>query len=256
MIIEYLIYNPSGNITALVIGDKYDKKQRRQINDAIMKSNIDVEQVGFLSTQTAKLTMAGGEFCGNATRCAALYYLKDKEIIELETNNQKIKAGTDKNKNIWCEIPIEEYKILKINDDIYKIKLKGITILVVKKTKIYKNLKDDAKKFIEGYDIDDEAVGVMFVERIKEYIKMYPIVWVKNINTLFFENACGSGTIAVTMLEAVLAERSNKYCVLQPSGEFLETEINIKDKKIIKAILKGKIKTDNKIKKLTINKKD
>ena len=81
---------------------------------------------------------------------------------------------------------------------------------------------------------------------------MYPIVWVKNINTLFCENACGSGTIAVTMIETLLSEKSNKYCIMQPSGDVLETEIIIENKKIIKAILKGRIKTDNKIKILTI----
>lgn len=252
MNVQYIIYNPAGNITALVIGDDYNLKQRKQINDAIMKKELDVEQVGFLSKEKLSLTMAGGEFCGNATRCAAYYYIKKQETIELDIDNYKIKAGMDENKNIWCEIPIEGYQILKLNEDIYKVILKGITILVINNFKEDTDLKEQAKKLIEDYNIDDKAIGVMFIDKTNQYIKMYPIVWVKNINTLFCENACGSGTIAVTMIETLLSEKSNKYCIMQPSGEFLEAEIIIKNKKIIKAILKGKINTDNQIRTISI----
>ena len=92
----------------------------------------------------------------------------------------------------------------------------------------------------------------MFVDKIKEYIKIYPIVWVKQIDTLFFENACGSGTIATSMVETWLTQKSSKDQIMQPSGEFLETEITIKDNKIKRAILKGEIETDNIIRKINI----
>lgn len=54
----------------------------------------------------------------------------------------------------------------------------------------------------------------------------------------------------MTMLKTQLTQKSNKYKVIQPSKEFLETEIAIENNKITKAILRGKIQTDNKIKKL------
>ena len=93
MDVSYMIYNPAGNITALVIGDEYNLEQRRLINSKIMEKETKVEQVGFLSKKDRKLTMAGGEFCGNATRCATVYYIKKQESMELEINNNKIKAG-------------------------------------------------------------------------------------------------------------------------------------------------------------------
>ena len=43
MDIKYKIYNPSGNITALVIGDNYTKEQRKIINDEIMSVDKAVE---------------------------------------------------------------------------------------------------------------------------------------------------------------------------------------------------------------------
>ena len=54
MEIKYIIYNPAGNITALVIGDDYNLEQRKQINDAIMNKELNVEQVGFLSKEKMK----------------------------------------------------------------------------------------------------------------------------------------------------------------------------------------------------------
>lgn len=113
-------------------------------------------------------------------------------------------------------------------------------------------MKQSAINLIQKYNLEDDAIGVMFVDSVENIIKIYPIVWVKKIDTLFSENACGSGTIAVTMLESWLKKSSNKYSVLQPSGDILRTEIDIEDDIVKRAILKGKIKTDNKIRKIII----
>lgn len=252
MDVSYMIYNPAGNITALVIGDEYNLEQRRKINNRIMEKEVEVEQVGFLSQKNKKLTMAGGEFCGNATRCAALYYLIEKQNIELEINNNKIKAGINEELEVWCEVPIDKYNIEEICKDIYKVILTGITILVVKNIANYNDLKQSAINLIKKYNLDDDAIGVMFVDNVGKIIKIYPIVWVKAVDTLFFENACGSGTIAVTMLESLLKKSSNKYNVMQPSGDILKTEIEIEDNIVKRAILMGKIKADNKVRKIII----
>ena len=92
----------------------------------------------------------------------------------------------------------------------------------------------------------------MFIEDTKKCISIYPVVWVKQIDTLFLENACGSGTIAVTMLKTFLTKKSSTYLVKQPSGDFLETDITIENYIIKGAILKGKIKTDNKTRKIIV----
>lgn len=131
MKIKYKIYNPSGNITALVIGDEYNNKEKELINNAIMKEKPEIEQVGFVSTEYRKLTMAGGEFCGNATRCAVKYYFNNEKTSKIEIDNKEIIVGTDKDEKIWCEIPIEGYEITKLSENIYKVKLEGITIIVI-----------------------------------------------------------------------------------------------------------------------------
>ena len=252
MKIKYQIFNPAGNITALVIGDKYTHDERKQINNMIMDRNKEVEQVGFLSEDKAKLTMAGGEFCGNATRCATYYYLNEKIIDEIEINKRKIKVGKDKLENIWCEIPIDNYNINKLEDELYKVILDGITIIVARKIleKDYseEELKVKAREIVNSYDDEiNNAIGVMFLNKKDNEIKINPIVFVKTINTIFYENACGSGTIAVTMLDAILLNKSNKYIIWQPSGEILETDITVENGKVLKAVLRGEIITNNEV---------
>ncbi len=103
---EYIIYNPGGNKTALVIGTYY--KEKKDINDRILKLHKDVEQVGFISTKNCELIMAGGEFCGNATRCSASYYLKDKPgLIDIKVSGTSkiLKAGIDSLGKAFSQIP-------------------------------------------------------------------------------------------------------------------------------------------------------
>ena len=74
-----------------------------------MKKHTNIEQVGFINNKGKKeLQMAGGEFCGNATRSAAYNYLKGTQgKIQICVNSKdKITAGVDKNKNAWSEIPL------------------------------------------------------------------------------------------------------------------------------------------------------
>lgn len=80
-IIAYSIFNPTGNITALVESG-VELRSQPAVADEIMKAHPEVEQVGFLkqdvpmgSSVQAELRMAGGEFCGNATMCAGAMFL-------------------------------------------------------------------------------------------------------------------------------------------------------------------------------------
>jgi len=80
MIVRYKIYNPAGNITALVIGDEYSLEQRKLINSKIMEKEIDVEQVGFLSQERMKLTMAGRRILWKCNKmCNSILFRRTKK---------------------------------------------------------------------------------------------------------------------------------------------------------------------------------
>ena len=76
-IIEYVVMNPSNNITILVISDVEDECDYWMIAKRLLELEPTAEQVGFLQYDDESdiiLNMAGGEFCGNATMSAAVYY--------------------------------------------------------------------------------------------------------------------------------------------------------------------------------------
>lgn len=207
--------------------------------------------------------MAGGEFCGNATRSAAYIFLNGKTgKIKVKVNSKDIiNAGVTDSHHAWCEIPIIKSKeaIIKKEKGIYIVTLNGITIIVIKpeQSEKYLNnknkLKDYSIKFIEKYNLkSNEAVGVMYTERIENSIKMHPIVWVKSINTLFYETACGSGTTATCMVEAYEKKQSQIIDVIQPTGCIITGNIKYENNLITSAIISGEINYKSKKQKLTI----
>ncbi|MBQ9065732.1 MAG: hypothetical protein IJ123_09830 [Blautia sp.] len=90
--LRYSILDPSGNITILV-ETPVDILQQPAVASRLMKLHPEAEQTGFVNFQgradcsesstslrmpgegsCASLRMAGGEFCGNASMCAAVLY--------------------------------------------------------------------------------------------------------------------------------------------------------------------------------------
>ena len=91
----YSIWDPTGNITALV-ESPVEIAEQPAAAARIMEAHEEVEQVGFVrffsdaAHPQAELRMAGGEFCGNASMCtAALCRLQGKtaqETIDLRVS--------------------------------------------------------------------------------------------------------------------------------------------------------------------------
>ena len=79
--IQFCIFDPTGNITALV-ETAVETADQPAVASWVMGLEPDVEQVGFITYERydaeggvpISLRMAGGEFCGNAAMCAAALY--------------------------------------------------------------------------------------------------------------------------------------------------------------------------------------
>ena len=205
--VNYKILNPGGNKTAIVIGNKYNKAEKKQINNNILKENLDVEQVGFIDTREYKLEMAGGEFCVNATRCAIWQYLGGKQgDIELKVSGckNKIKGGITRENDVYVNMQMDNKisNIINTNGIFNFVKLDGILLSVVNEQnseKFIKILREDEnkakkelKKMMKKFDTDENAVGIILLEKEKKKTKINPIIWVKTIDTLYYETACGS----------------------------------------------------------------
>lgn len=204
---NYKILNPGGNKTAIVIGNEYSKEERKEINDKILKDNPEVEQVGFISTDKNRLDMAGGEFCVNATRCAIWEYLKGEEgEIELEVSGLKSRAkgGITAKKDVYTDMKVEKgLSNLIEKKGIYNIvKLDGITLAVVeeKDSKEYIKLlkedenkaKNELKEIMKTFNTEESAAGIILLEEENGRTKINPVIWVKTVDTLYYETACGS----------------------------------------------------------------
>ena len=84
--VEYCVLDPTGNITILVTTPVPVALQPR-IAAELMRIIPESEQVGFLSQDDScdiALRMAGGEFCGNASMCAAVYAVAKAGAVKSE----------------------------------------------------------------------------------------------------------------------------------------------------------------------------
>ena len=82
MKVEYTVLDPTGNITILVTSS-VEISLQPSVASKLMELVPEAEQVGFLSEAEGcdiALHMAGGEFCGNASMCAAAYYVNEEGL--------------------------------------------------------------------------------------------------------------------------------------------------------------------------------
>lgn len=258
--VQYIDFLPGGNKTALVIGDRFTPEECRIINDTIMSRDHDTEQVGFVQDvpgmpASPSLRMAGGEFCGNASRSAAYYYLNGKPgtLLMTVSGGRQVDCGVYDNGDAWCQIPMDKngYAAMELAESvapgIHMVRLSGITHLVLEQTAAAPyledktNLKVSGLKLIEKYRLKDcEAAGAIFLESLSGgSLKINPIVWVRDIASLFYETACGSGTIAAALVLAKKEGRLLSADIVQPSGMVISAEIS-EDR----AVISGPVKTD------------
>lgn len=238
--IEFKIYNPGGNKTALVYNKNYEQSEISQINNYILTNYPQIEQVGFISKSNNTLAMAGGEFCINATRCTIYEFQEGKNgEMSLSVSGAKNKLyGGIKDNNIFVKMDFKNIIKpinIKLQNDIlngYIVNLDGIEHIVLDycTSKYFiklseEDLKNICKEIITNSNSTEKAVGVILLEKINDITKIYPIVWVRSIDTLYYETACGSGTIAA-FTYLYNENNINSISVLQPSGYSLKVEKN------------------------------
>ena len=84
----------------------------------------------------------------------------------------------------------------------------------------------------------------MFIERDNKKIKINPVVWVKDIETLFYETACGSGSLGVAIYN-YYNNKEEKVEIIQPSGYSMNISLNIKNQNIEKVTVVGVVEEIN-----------
>ena len=238
---EYILANPTGNITALVTSEAA-QEERLSVVKEIFETEPSCEQVGFVDVTDERritLRMMGGEFCGNATLSAAAYCankngLGDRETIIVDS------SGADEPVPVELERITENYYEGRLEMPMPRIEgtvvhLDGISHMIVPADAIS---HEEAEAAIKGYadQFDALAFGIILYseEENSDSVEIEPLVYVKGSETMVWEHGCASGSIAAAYYRHT-ETGATKVNVYQPGGIIT---IDISDDKLY---LTGKI---------------
>lgn len=232
----YIVSAAGGNNTAIAIietalvREKYEEIGLKLLQETERKG---VEQVGFLIPSIKHFEMSGGEFCGNAARSAALLLskvLNEKEFsFTMSGFSGEVKATVEFDKNDSSNAVVSCYfKGLKAKVEerevnskkISVVDLGGIVHCVLSEPFSKSSYQEDHTEILTKLGLKDRsAVGVLWLSKREDGLKMDPVVWVKSINTFFYETSCGSGSIAVAIA-------TGSTSVIQPSGKAIQIKVD------------------------------
>lgn len=235
--ISFHYINPTGNITILV-----DSPVSREdyINTAadLSKKYPLCEQVGYISYEVngahIRLDMAAGEFCGNATMSTAALYARKKGLEPGKELDVIVSAsGTRDNVNV---------KITCIDSNFYKGTVKMPVPGGIKRVKLSLDGKEyeypmvmfegishiiaedgisreTAEKAIVKWckELALKGLGIMLLN--EEDKKLDPLVYVPELDSLFWENSCASGTTATGWFLHNKYGKSVEITFTEPGGE-------------------------------------
>ena len=234
------------------------------------------------------IEMAGGEFCGNATMSAAVYFAMDKGIESGTVKvlacgkpvNVEVKCIDDKGEGshsspVRCDLQnlpahsvyegiVEMPRALEIKEVKFPsgetftvVFFEGIAHIIFETneqcdSELKKYLESNIKVWCEFLKVP--AMGVMVCDkgshsstiRSDDFtsidscceMSMIPLVYVKSVDTLYWESSCASGTTAVGAYFTKVLNKSVTIDVWQASG----TKLTIKSNEDGRLQLKGQVK--------------
>ncbi|MDO4545190.1 MAG: hypothetical protein Q4C25_03450, partial [Bacillota bacterium] len=198
-----------------------------------------------------QMEMCGLEFCGNASRAFALYrsQLHTPPLASITVKvsgcdhplDAKIDADTGQ---VDMQMPVpgsfREFsaKELGLNTGGILVNIDGISHLILKDVApmadTFQRLKD---LIYEEYLPDLPAFGVMFCDTANDL--MTPVVYVKDVDSTYFEGSCASGTVAASFAIAKdLEDGVHSFTFQQPEGT-LASDVTVKDGAVESVSLKG-----------------
>lgn len=135
--------------------------------------------------------------------------------LRVSGTNRVLRTWIDKKKNVWAQMPVPSRLRIRSIKQFQIVELEGITQVV---TPLPRSNNSPDKLKQQGLEIlkrlkliaSRPASGVMFVSRQDEILKIDPVVWVRDIKTLFYETACASGTTAVGLIETLNSVKQSR----------------------------------------------
>lgn len=231
-----LVTAAGGNGTAIEIIKKPLTREDYESRGKALCDDFEpsgAEQAGFLVLDENHFEMAGGEFCGNATRSAAVLLRLERGedtmsftvsgfdgVVEASVRDMTdatfyVEAAFPGMQAETREVTLEDGTPASIVD------LGGIVHVVIEREfpsdpSVY---GAEHRKIVERFNLQDrDAVGVVWYKKTDNSVIMHPVVWVRAVDTFYYESSCGSGTIAVGKVTGVAS-------IVQPSGKTISADI-------------------------------
>lgn len=224
MKLNVLRADPAGNITLFVL-DPIPKGDRAGIAARLMAlPGTDVEQVGYvcppLYGSAGRMEMAGGEFCGNATRAFGM--LAARKLDGISQVRVEV-SGCDAPVTVDVDLVLGTARAqMPLPRTVSRAEVDGRSGILVDLGGIAHLVVEDvfpSQTFFERAELlfqnipELEAYGVIFLD--SQTGTMTPLVKVPAAGALVWEGSCGSGSLA-----AAVAQSRNV-----PDGPFVRTYV-------------------------------
>lgn len=221
------VLNPAGNVTAIVCSDVPAAERARVAAQILRLPELGIEQVAFLTEPRSggeiRLEMMGGEFCGNALRCAGFYQAlrngaQGKSCVFAEISGadgvQPVMADTaEGTASTVMPLPLSVQPAGWADVQAARVTFAGITHFVIDCAQPDETLVQRAIAAAP----EASAVGAIFLDRAHGSIK--PVVFVRETASCVAENSCASGSVATAVvLTADFADGITEIGIGQPGG--------------------------------------
>lgn len=221
------VLDPAGNVTAIVCSDVPAAERARVAAQILRLPELGIEQVAFLTEPRSggeiRLEMMGGEFCGNALRCAGFYQAlrngeQGKSCVLAEISGadgvQPVMADTaEGTASTVMPLPLSVQLAGWADVKAARVTFAGITHFVIDCAQPDETLVQRAIAAAP----EASAVGAIFLDRAHGSIK--PVVFVRETASCVAENSCASGSVATAVvLTADFADGITEIGIGQPGG--------------------------------------
>jgi len=224
---EVAVLDPAGNVTAIVLSD-VPAAERAQVAAQLLRlPELGIEQAAFLTEPRCggeiRIEMMGGEFCGNALRCAGFYQalrtgVQGKTCVLAEISGadgaQPVMADTAEGAaSTVMPLPLAVQPAGWPDVQAACVTFAGITHFVIDRA-----LPDDAlvQRAVAAAP-EADAVGAIFLDRAAGSIR--PVVFVRETGSCVAETSCASGSAATAVvLTADFADGITEIGIGQPGG--------------------------------------
>ena len=233
--------DPAGNITLLVETPVERNRYSAAASALLALPALRAEQVGFFAAPrmggAVRLEMMGGEFCGNALRCAGLYCARQtgggRRTIPVEISGCGRPLAVEpepETGETWAEMPLPRTweRLAFLGRELDALVFEGIAhIILPGETRPLpaERLRPALRGAAERLEVS--AVGLMRYDPAAG--ELLPAVYVRDTDSLVYENSCASGSTAAAVWQARrLGEDGRHTLCLRQAGGLLRTEVVVR----------------------------